>query len=253
MADSSLVFTVEKTCPLCGEVTRVTKAKSRLVVIKTDWDFCTHYRDFNPYYYVPWVCEKCGYAADEKHFSAAMPTSHKKTIGDFLKRRHVEFKYSLERYMPDVVAAYKLAIFYEEMVHSSMAYRASLYLKLAWIYRIAEDTENERSCLIRAAESYEKSIYTERYPLGDLTDSMVMYLLGAMNYEMGDVEKATQYISRMVNDNGLRLSNPKLMDKIKDLWTELREKRAEEQAKLAKKNAAGVAKLDAALEKRVKK
>ena len=82
---------------------------------------------------------------------------------------------------------------------------------------------------------------------------MVMYLLGAMNYEMGEVEKATQYISRMVNDNGLRLSNPKLMDKIKDLWTELREKRAEEQAKLAKKNAAGVAKLDAALEKRVKK
>lgn len=68
MADASLVFTVEKKCPLCGENTRVTKTKSRLIVIKTDWDFCTHYRDFNPYYYVPWVCEKCGYAADEKAF-----------------------------------------------------------------------------------------------------------------------------------------------------------------------------------------
>ena len=253
MADSSLVFTVEKPCPLCGEMTRATKTKSRLIVLSTDWDFCTHYKDFNPYYYVPWVCEKCGYAADEKHFTSPMPTAHKKTVGDFLKRRKVEFKYSVERYMPDVVAAYKLAIFFEEMLQSSLAYRASLYLKLAWVYRIAEDTENERGCLIRAAEAYDKSIMTERYPLGDLTDTMVMYLVGAINYEIGDLEKATQYISRMVNDNTIKVSNPKLMDKIKDLWTEIREKRAVEQAQLAKKNAAGVAKLDAAMEKRVKK
>lgn len=253
MADASLVFTVEKKCPLCGENTRVTKTKSRLIVIKTDWDFCTHYRDFNPYYYVPWVCEKCGYAADEKHFTTEMPASHKKTLKEFLDKRHVEFKYSLERYMPDVVAAYKLAIFYEEMLNTSEAYRAGLYLKLAWIYRLAEDEENERTYLTRALESYESSLYKERYPLGNLTDTMVMYLVGAISFELGDVEKAAQYLGRMVNDNDIRTSEPKLMDKIKDLWTEVREQRAAEQAAQAKKNSAGAAKPGAASEKRASK
>lgn len=253
MADSSMVFTVEKKCPLCGEITRVTKTKSRLMVLKTDWDFCTHYRDFDPYYYVPWVCEKCGYAADEKHFTSEMPGSHKKTLNDFLSKRHIEFKYSLERYMPDVVAAYKLAIFYEEMLNTSEAYRAGLYLKLAWVYRLKEDVENERTYLARALEYYEASLYKERYPLGTLTDTMVMYLVGAISFELGDVEKAVQYLGRMVNDNNIRTSEPKLMDKIKDLWTEVRELRSTEQVAQAKKNVAGAAKPGATPEKRASK
>lgn len=251
MADtSSYVYTVEKKCPLCGEMSRVTKSRSRLIVAKTDWDFCTHYKEFNPYYYIPWVCEKCGYAADEKHFAATLTAAQKQKLNEFIQQRRIAFKYSLERQLPDVVAAYKLSIFYEEMIQTSLAYKASLYLKLAWVYRIAEDTENERTYLARAADAYEKSIYSEHYPIGDLTDSTVMYLLGAINYQMGDLEKATQHISRLVSDNSLKTSNPKLMDKVKNLWTELRETRSDEQAALEKKNVAGVKKLDAAMGKK---
>lgn len=155
--------------------------------------------------------------------------------------------------MPDVIAAYKLSIFYEEMLNSSEAYRAGLYLKLAWVYRLAEDEENERTYLTRALESYEASLYKERYPLGNLTDTMVMYLVGAISFELGDAEKAAQYLGRMVNDNDIRTSEPKLMDRIKDLWTEVREQRSAEQAVQAKKSAAGVAKPGAASEKRASK
>ena len=66
---SEHTFVVEKNCPICGKTTRVVKTKSRLMVIKTDEDFCNHYSDgFNPYFYNIWVCEHCGFAADEKHF-----------------------------------------------------------------------------------------------------------------------------------------------------------------------------------------
>ncbi len=82
---------------------------------------------------------------------------------------------------------------------------------------------------------------------------MVMYLVGAISFELGDVEKAAQYLGRMVNDNDIRTSDPKLMDRIKDLWTEVREQRAAEQTVQAKKNPAGAAKPDAASEKRASK
>ena len=58
-------FVVEKECPICGEKTRVTKTRSRVIVEKKDVDLCTHYKDFNPYLYTIWVCEHCGYAGPE--------------------------------------------------------------------------------------------------------------------------------------------------------------------------------------------
>ena len=77
-------FTVEKKCPVCGESTRVVKTKAKIPVERTDEDFCVHYKDFNPYLYKIWFCEKCGYAADEKTFLAPMPAVHKKKIKEFL-------------------------------------------------------------------------------------------------------------------------------------------------------------------------
>ena len=68
----SFTFVVEKQCPICEQMTHVTKTRSRVIVEKTDVDLCTHYKDFNPYLYTICVCEHCGYAADEKTFMREM-------------------------------------------------------------------------------------------------------------------------------------------------------------------------------------
>ena len=49
-------YTVEKTCPICGEKTHVTKLKARLITLETDEDFCVHYQGVNPYRYRVWMC-----------------------------------------------------------------------------------------------------------------------------------------------------------------------------------------------------
>ena len=73
-------FVVEKTCPICGKKTRVVKTRARLIATESDRDFCVHYKDFNPYYYTIWVCENCGFAADEKRVLAVMPERRKKKV-----------------------------------------------------------------------------------------------------------------------------------------------------------------------------
>ncbi len=216
-------FVVEKDCPICGAKTRVTKTRSRMVTEKRDVDFCTHYKGFNPYLYTIWVCEHCGYAADEKTFTTPMPARNKEKIESFLKSRHVDFKYSEVRGVPEAVASYRLAIYFAEMIDAPLAHRAGMYLKLAWVHRIAGETEAEKPLLRKAAELYDRSVMTERYPIGAMSDTMAIFLVGAIYYEMGEIDTATQYISRLIGDQNLRATDPQMYERARALWTDVRE------------------------------
>ena len=220
-------FTVEKKCPICDETTRVVKTKSKLSVERTDEDFCVHYKDFNPYLYKIWFCEKCGYAADEKTFLGSMPVVHKKKIKEFLDSRKLGMQFVEERGVPDAVAAYKLAIYYAEMIEQPLAKRAGMYLGLAWIYRYSGEQDKEMEMMQKAAELYDQSLMTERFPQNGMSDDTAVYLVGAIYYRMKDYEKSTQYLSRLIGDQSLRDRDIQLYKRARDLWQSVREDQSE--------------------------
>lgn len=215
-------FVVEKKCPICGEFTRVVKTKSKIPVVKTDEDFCVHYKDFNPYFYKIWFCEKCGFAAEEKTFLGIIPARHKQKIQEFLAKRQMNLEFVEERGVPDAVASFKLAIFYAELIDQPLAKRAGMYLELAWIYRESGETEKEMEALKTAANTYEKSIMTERYPQNGMTDTMAMYLVGAICYRMGDIARAGQYVSRIIGDQNVRNNDVQMYKRAQALWEGIR-------------------------------
>lgn len=221
-------FTVEKKCPVCGEITRVVKVKSKLLAERTDEDFCVHYKDFNPYFYKIWFCEHCGFAADEKTFLGSIPLTHKRKIQEFLNSRKLGLKFVEERQVPDAVASFKLAIFYAELTGQSLAKRAGLYLELGWIYRASEEKEREGEMLERAISLYDRSLMTERYPINGLSDNTVIYLIGALYYRLHDFEKSTQYLSRIIGDQRIRDEDIVLYKRARDLWQRVREEKKEE-------------------------
>ncbi len=220
-------FTVEKKCPVCGETTRIVKTKSKLSVERTDEDFCVHYKDFNPYLYKIWFCEKCGYAADEKTFLGAMPAIHKKKIKEFLDSRKLGLQFVEVRGVPDAVAAFKLAIFYAEMTDQPLAKRAGMYLGLAWVYRYSEEQDKENEAMQKAADLYDQSLMTERFPQNGMSDDMALYLVGAIYYRMKDYEKSTQYLSRLIGDQSLKDRDIQLYKRARDLWQTVREDQGE--------------------------
>ena len=225
MAEEKHTFIVEKKCPVCGKVSRVVKTKARLIVEKTDEDFCVHYKGFNPNYYKIWVCEHCGYATDEKNFLKKMPDSTRETMQEFLQKRHVGFQFQEERGLPDAVAAFKLAIFYADYLKESIAHRAGLHLQIAWLFRESGEAEQEKAFMEKAAELYADSLSRERYPIGNMTDNFVMFLIGAIYYRLKDYDKATQYISRLMSDNEVRTNDRQTYDKARDLWQTIREEK----------------------------
>lgn len=221
-------FVVDKECPICGQKVPVTKVRSRLITLKTDPDFCVYYKDFNPYYYTVWVCEKCGFAADENHFLAHIPERKKKIVQDFLHGRKIGFAHQEIRSRVEAVAAFKLAIFYAQLMEESLGHIASLYLKMGWLFREGGDEEKEKAALTEAIDHYERSLASERYPIGMMTDTMVIFLIGAMYDRVGNAEKATQYLSRIIGDKDARVER-NLFNRARDLWQDIRARKEAEE------------------------
>ena len=72
------------------------------------------------------------------------------------------------------------------------------------------------------------SLMKERYPMNGKTDNFVVYLIGTLYYELNDVEKCTQYLSRIVGNQEIRHSEPEVYNKAQNLWLDIREAQEKE-------------------------
>ena len=222
MAVDSNSFMVEKTCPICGQTTRVIKSKSRLVVESRDEDLCVHYKGFNPYFYRIWICEHCGFAADESTFTSPMPNKYREKLQEFLKHKDLEIEFTETRTLPDAVASFIMALAYLDIINGPASKKASYNLNMAWLYRFTGEYQEEEKHLRLAAELFDESLAKERYPIGGLSDMAAIYLIGAIYYRLGNIEKCTQYLSKIIEDKDLRTREPKVFDKARDLWADIR-------------------------------
>ena len=227
---SEFTFVVEKTCPVCGKSVKVVKVKSRLAAFRMDDDYCCHYTEMNPYLYYIWVCDGCGFAADERVFLAPLSKEKKELLKNAFDNKPVHFKFDVNRTVPDGVASLKLAIFCAKVMKSPLARIAGLELRLAWIYRLADQLEDEEKAEQEALELYKRSLATEHFPIGNMTDTMVAYLIGAINVRLGNYKQAVQYLSSIVDENNT-LGDSRVARDARRLWQEVRDKSKDEEKK----------------------
>ena len=218
-------FVVEKVCPICEKTFRVVKTRSRIMVVGRDEDACTHYKDFNPYFYTVWVCEHCGFAADESTFTKKIPDRHLTILRAVLLTKNIKIPFTEERTLEDASTAFRLAIKYQELIRGKASKRAKYAHQLAWIYREAGDKTQEAEFLAKAADFYEEALMRESFPIGELTDNAVVYLVAAIYNRLGDRKKATSFLSRLISDRSVREREPRIYDKARDLWGDMRSAR----------------------------
>ncbi len=215
-------FILERPCPVCGMNTHVVKCKSRLIVEKTDLDLCIHYKGINPYLYRVWACEHCGYAADEQKFTRHMPEKTQEKLLQFLQTANLAMPFTEERTSEQAVAYLEMAILFNELSDPSPNRRANLYLIMAWIHRYDGNAEKEREALDKAAELFDLSLDTENYPVDKMSDTMATYLTGAIHVLRQDYDKATRHLSRIISNQNLRTSAPKLFEMARDMWQDIK-------------------------------
>ena len=213
---------LEKNCPVCGRITKVTSTKTRLIAEMSDADLCVHYKDFNPYLYGVYVCENCGYAASQTRFLERMPERVRKAISSFLEKNDFKTPFVEERDKDEALTLFEMAIRFNEMFERSPGRQALLYQKMAWICRIEDDEILEREYMKKSAQLFEESITSERYPIEKVSDSVATYLIGIDYYMLGDIEKATKYLGQIITSNSIRSSAPRLYERARDIWQDIR-------------------------------
>ncbi|VBB05311.1 Hypothetical protein LUCI_0518 [Lucifera butyrica] len=218
---TDILYTVERECPVCSRKFTVTKVRNRLSLLRQDSDFCTYYKEINPHYYEIWVCSHCGYAAPDSHFQELSPAAGD-MIGRFLTNKQVNVNFSGSRTREQAIATYKLAIFFAEMMHVQHSRLGSLYLKLAWLYREAEQTEEELKALDKARENYEQALLKEAFPIGKMSELTVEYLIGELFRRTGMVDHALAYLGKVVHNPKVKLER-KLQEMSRTAWQEARD------------------------------
>lgn len=228
MAD--LLYVVEKNCPLCGQAFSTTKVRNKLQLIQQDTDFCCYYNELNPYYYAVWVCPHCGYAAQDSHFEEQIPAASAKKLKEFLGSRQVNVDFGGVRTHEQALATYKLALFYGEMTSILASRLAGLWMKLAWLYREVQQTEEEKLALIKALEKYELASVKERLPIGALTEVGLQFLMGELYRRTGKLDEAAVYLGRLVSDPRAR-AEKRIYELARECWQLTRnDKKAQEES-----------------------
>lgn len=196
------IFDKEVICPVCQNKfkTKVVKVKSPRILSK-DSDFFIRYSVANPYFYDVWVCNSCGYAAMKIDFDKIK--SYKK---DLIMKK-ITSKWRPREY-PDVlneklaIERYKLALLNAIMGEFASSTKAMLSLKIAWMYRLLEDKNNETSYLKQALDSFTDAYTNEGLPVYGLERDSLMYLLGELNRRLNNNDAALRWYSKTLTTIG---------------------------------------------------
>ena len=226
---SNLLYTTEKECVMCDSRFTVTRVRNRLSMLSQDSDFCTYYKELNPNYYSIWVCPNCGYAAQDTYFEELPAAAD--SIRKFLAARSINVNFGGERTRDQAVATYKLAIFFAEMAGALPSRLASLYLKIAWLWREGGQKADELVALGKAREYYELAFLKERMPIGNMSELTLEYLCGELLRRTGQLPEALHYLGKVVGNPRIK-QEKRIQELARAAWQEARDetKRAAEAA-----------------------
>ncbi|MFZ5643350.1 MAG: DUF2225 domain-containing protein [Bacillota bacterium] len=213
----------EYSCPFCSGRVRTLKVKTECTeLLKTDDDFCPHYRDLNPLFYEIAVCPGCGYAFS-RDFRDKIGQQEQDVIRKNLSRLGKPKDFSKERSLEQAIETfYRASVIYKE---SSVPHyiQADVNLKLAWLYRYLKDREME-VMYTRAALQEFRASFEEEGSLSDIQkDLYIMYMIGQLNLNSGETGEALKWFSALAGHNSGDQA-PELVTKARSQWQAIKQR-----------------------------
>ncbi|ULL18423.1 DUF2225 domain-containing protein [Paenibacillus sp. H1-7] len=194
------LFQVKVECACCESAFQTSRVRpSFKKATHTDTDFCIHYKETNPDYYVVRICPYCGYASTENTSNVFTP-AHKEAFYNKVAVNWQFKDYGGERSWDDAMYAYKLALLCAQIKNEKGRVVAGLLHHIAWLYRYKQDTEQERRFLQFALDAYTNVFETEG---ADLNNARLMYLMGELHRRLNQYKEAVKWFGRVINDKSI--------------------------------------------------
>ncbi|SHI06269.1 DUF2225 domain-containing protein [Desulfosporosinus lacus] len=200
MTSVNAFYEKKLTCIYCGSPFITQRVRSRFSVpYRTDSDFCPHFREgnYNPHYYFVNVCPECGFAFSEE-FSEQFPLGSKELINSRIAKHWKKRNFGEERDLQQALESYKLAILAGTLKKEKNAVLAGLCLRLAWLYRTEDNTEQEKRFLVLALKAYEESFVHSDFADTSMSEIRVLFMIGELSRRLEQYKKAVSYFSKII-------------------------------------------------------
>lgn len=212
------LYEISVNCTYCDNAFKTMKVRpSFKKATKTDADFCVHYKDINPDYYIVRICPYCGYAHTE-NFADNWKPAQREAFHEKVAKNWTMRSFSGERTWEETLQSYKLALVSAQIKEEKSRVVAGLLHHLAWLYRGKGDWEQEKRFLTFALEAYVHVFENEGM---DLNNARLMFLMGELNRRLGHFSEAVKWFSRIINDR--KIMDAAMIRASREQWIVTRE------------------------------
>ncbi|HHY20538.1 MAG TPA: DUF2225 domain-containing protein, partial [Bacilli bacterium] len=211
----------------CG-ILPFTKIRSRFIrVEKIHSDFYTEYKDneINPYLYEVHVCPQCGYSSTDQ-FSNRFPEGTQERIVEQFSRLWHSRDYGNIRTVDEAITTYKLALLCGELKEEACIVMAGIAIRLAWMYRLSKNEEQEQRFLKIALKYYKDSFENSDFLDKQMTEIRLLYLIGELNHRMGNKAEAVQFFSRVIQHR-MKDVEKRVVEMAREQWQSIRHNKDE--------------------------
>lgn len=221
------LYQVKLECPVCQAAFVTSRVRSKKCIVEDrDTDFCVYYKGCNPIFYDAVVCEECGYAAMFDSFSNISPEDAK-AVYDKLYGKWIHRSFDGERTIEDAMDAYKLVILCGQMIRNvPNNMLASACMRLAWLYRMTGDVDQENRFLGYALEQYSQIFDRGKMP-ERMDEITLIYLIGELNRRLGNQKDAVMWFNMAVSHEESS-KKPLIVRMAREQWSRARNRKEEE-------------------------
>lgn len=222
MAEVSELYDKSVKCPVCRNHFTTKKVRSsKLKLVKRDEDFLNYYQGENPIKYSVFVCPNCGYAAREPKFDSI--TENKIGIVlDNITPRWNKRDFGGERDFDKAIEAYKLALVTGMAIHASHLELGNICLHIGWLYRLKENSAEEKRFLTMARDNFIESYNRESFFDSNFNESKLTYLIGELSRRINDKEKAMIWLNTCIQLSSTKM-NPIIDEMAREQWRKVKE------------------------------
>ncbi|MDD3224200.1 MAG: DUF2225 domain-containing protein [Clostridium sp.] len=211
-------------CPVCRNKfkARALKKFSYRIVDKSS-DFFINYsaEKLNPYFYDVWLCNSCGYTTMKTDFEKIRASKKELVI------KNISSKWRPKDY-PNVydeniaIERFKLALLTYTIIGAPNYMKAMNCLKIAWVYRILKDNENEVSYMEKALAGFNEAYIKEDFPMYGMDRFTLMYLIGELSRRLNKEDESLIWFSNVL---GSTMASSKIKSLTRDQRDLIKEKR----------------------------
>ncbi|MFE8696691.1 DUF2225 domain-containing protein [Cytobacillus sp. FJAT-53684] len=224
MTEIEPIYDKKCECKMCKKAFTTKKLRSRFIkVMSYDTDFCPIYSSLeaNPILYHVNVCPHCGYSSTDD-FSPYFPPGSVEEIQSKVCSQWVPHDFGQNRKITDAIKTYKLAIYCSLLKKEKYIIIAGTYVRLAWLYRILENEEQEQRFMTLAMNAYMESYMTDDFRGTQVSEVRILYLIGELARRTYQIEQAVKYFSKVIEQQK-RTVETGIINMAKERWYDIRE------------------------------